>query len=118
YDVSRSFTANNEVDDATDAAIVASRVANGILLTDVVSLTGGTATFDDKNVGTAKTVTLAGAALSGADAGNYNLTGVGTATADITKYDVSGSFIANNNVYDDHDAVFVSSHVSNDILII
>ena len=35
------------------------------------TLTGGTATFDNKNVGTGKTVTLTGATLTGADAGNY-----------------------------------------------
>ena len=45
---------------------------------DTVSLAGGTATFDNKNVGTGKTVTLTGATLTGADAGNYTLTSVGT----------------------------------------
>lgn len=36
-----------------------------LLLVCQVSLVGGTASFDDKNVGTAKTVTLAGATLAG-----------------------------------------------------
>ena len=36
-----------------------------------MSLTGGTAAFADKNVGTGKTVTVTGLTLSGTDAGNY-----------------------------------------------
>ena len=38
-----------------------------------MSLAGGSATFDSKNVGQAKTVTLTGAELTGADKGNYTL---------------------------------------------
>jgi len=40
---------------------------------DSVSLSGGSATFDSKNVGTAKTVTFAGFSLTGDDATNYSL---------------------------------------------
>ena len=61
---------------------------------DVVSLTGGTATFDDKTVGNGKTVTLTGASLSGADAGNYVLDSVATTTANITALHITGSFTA------------------------
>ena len=55
----------------------------GALVDDDVQLTGGTATFANSTVGT-WTVTLVGAGLVGADAGNYNLTSVGTTTATIT----------------------------------
>jgi YDG domain len=51
----------------------------------VVGLTGGTATFDTKNVGAGKTVSLNGASLTGADSQNYSLTSVDNAKADITK---------------------------------
>ena len=51
---------------------------------DVVTLNGGTAALVDKNVGNGKTVTLTGANLSGADAGNYILDSVATTTANIT----------------------------------
>ena len=51
---------------------------------DTLSLFNGTATFADKNVGTGKTVTLAGAVLAGSDAANYSLTSVNTTTANIT----------------------------------
>ena len=56
-----------------------------MLGTDAVSLTGGTAAFDTKNIGTAKTVTATGFLLSGADAGNYTLSNpTETTTANIT----------------------------------
>ncbi|MDR7868078.1 MAG: filamentous hemagglutinin N-terminal domain-containing protein [Sporomusaceae bacterium] len=46
----------------------------------------GTATFADKNAGTGKAVSVTGITLSGADAGNYNLTGTtASTTADIAK---------------------------------
>src|SRR5690606_41790585 len=63
---------------------------------DDVSLDGGTATFDNKNVGTGKTVTLTGATLAGADAGNYTLTSVATTTANITALEITGTFTADN----------------------
>ncbi len=50
---------------------------------DQVSLVGGTASFDNKNVGTAKTVTLTGATLDGSAKGNYTLSSVSDATADV-----------------------------------
>ena len=49
-----------------------------------MSLVGGTASFANKNVGTDKVVTLSGATLAGADADNYTLELVATATANIT----------------------------------
>ncbi len=62
-------------DDATDAATVTigSRSVAVVFSGDNLTLTGGTATFSDKNVGTGKTVTLTGATLGGADTGTYNL---------------------------------------------
>ena len=45
----------------------------------------GTAAFDTKDVGSGKTVTLTGASLAGSDAGNYTLSSVATASADIVK---------------------------------
>ena len=64
------------------------------------ALIGGTATFANKNVGTGKTVTLTGAVLAGADAGNYSLSSVATTTANITAKSITGSFTAANKVYD------------------
>jgi hypothetical protein len=69
---------------------------------DVVTLAGGTGTFNNKNAGTGKTVSYSGLSLSGADAGNYQLASAsGTTTADIAKATLSvGSVAANNRTYD------------------
>jgi filamentous hemagglutinin family protein len=77
------ITAANKVyDDTRTATLVGS--ASGMIAGDAVALTGITGLFDDQNVGTGKTVTISGGALTGADARNYSLTGIATTTADIT----------------------------------
>ena len=53
--------------DGNTSATVLTRTLNNTVSGDVVSLVGGTATFDTKSVGLGKTVTLTGATLSGAD---------------------------------------------------
>ena len=53
---------------ATGAATVSGRVGS-----DDVTVTAGTAAFEDKNVGTGKTVTFTGYELAGSDAANYTL---------------------------------------------
>ena len=60
------------------------RTLTGVFNGDAVTLSGGTAAFVDKNVGTAKTVTGTGFTLVGAQASNYTLTSVGATTANIT----------------------------------
>ena len=60
-----NFTVANKVYDATTTAVVQTRALVGVLGADVVTLTGGTATFDTANVGTGKLVTLTGATLTG-----------------------------------------------------
>jgi CSLREA domain-containing protein/uncharacterized repeat protein (TIGR01451 family) len=100
------ITASNKVyDRATNATIDVSGaaiVAGVVISPDVVGLDSSAATgaFDTWNVGTGKTVTISGLALTGADKANYNLATV-TAQADITalKLGVSG-ITASNKVYD------------------
>jgi filamentous hemagglutinin family protein len=67
-----------------------------------VSLTPGTANFDDKNVGVSKAINYAGYSLSGADIGKFELFdgGTGTTTANITPRAIVGSITASNKVYD------------------
>jgi hypothetical protein len=79
---------------------VTGRTLGGLVGGDDVVLTGGTATFSDKNVGVGKTVTLTGATLSGPDAGNYSLTSVETTTADITVQSLTISAVTSTKVYD------------------
>ena len=97
-------TAANKTYDATTTATPTTAGATpvGVLGADVVTINGGSATaaFADKNIGTGKTVTFAGLALAGADAGNYTLTQP-TTTADITPatLTVTGTTVA-NKTYD------------------
>ena len=68
-----SITANSKIYDGTTAATIATRTLSGVVGSDNVSLTGGTATFANKNVATGKTVTATGLSLSGTAASNYQL---------------------------------------------
>ncbi len=94
-------TANNKVYDATTNATLSGGVLSGVLGADVVNLVTGTGSFADKNVGNAKTVTVAGSGLSGPDAGNYTVTDPMGLTANITfaSLTITGQ-TANNKVYD------------------
>src|SRR5205823_1524475 len=98
--ITGSFTAGSKEYDGNNSARSLTRSLSGTITGDVVSLTGGTATFADKFVGTGKIVTLTGASLTGADAGNYVLDSVATAAADITAKHITGSFTASNKEYD------------------
>jgi hypothetical protein len=79
-----SFTAADKMYDGTTTATITNRSLTGVVGSDDVSLTGGTASFADANVGANKTVTGAGFTLAGADAGNYVLGSVANTTASIT----------------------------------
>ncbi len=79
------LTANSRVYDGTTLATLSGTPTVGAIGSDAVSVGGsGTASFNNKNVGSGKLVTVAGYTLSGADAGNYVLGGVANLTADIT----------------------------------
>jgi len=97
-------TASSRVYDTTTVATlnVSSAVLNGVLGSDAITLGMGSVggTFVDKNVGTAKSVTVTGLALSGADAGNY-VVSTDALTADITAATLMVSGVtADSKVYD------------------
>jgi hypothetical protein len=97
--VTGSITALDKTYDGTTAATLATRTLSGVVGSDDVSLSRGTAAFADKNAGSGKTVTATGLSLSGADAGKYQLASTSaTTTADIGAPD--RSITANNKVYD------------------
>ena len=97
--ITGSFKAADKVYDGNTDAVVTSRDLAGLVGDDAVSLVGGSAAFDTKNAGTAKTVTLTGATLSGADAGNYSLESVATAKANITPKPITVSADDKTKVY-------------------
>jgi alpha-tubulin suppressor-like RCC1 family protein len=82
--ITGSITAASKVYDATVTATITGRTLTGVLSGDSVSYVGGTATFADKNVGSAKTVTAIGLSLMGADASNYTVNSTAATSADIT----------------------------------
>src|SRR5207247_704734 len=95
------ITAQNKEYDGTTTATLSSQTLSGVIAGDVVSLTVTAANFDNKNVGTGKTVTATGLSLTGADAGNYQLSSTtATTTADITAKAVIPHITANNKEYD------------------
>ena len=94
------LAAAGKVYDATRTAALSGSLA-GVVEGDDVTLAGATGLFDTKNAGTGKTVTIAGTALAGTDAGNYALSGGATTTADITPRPISAAGItAAGKVYD------------------
>lgn len=96
------FTADNKEYDGTTAATILTRsLTGGILSGDVVSLTGGSATFGDKHVGTGKTVSGSGFSLTGAAAGNYVLASATlSTTADITQRAITVTAATDSKIYD------------------
>src|SRR5205823_3317648 len=78
------------------------------VLGDVLTASYISATFADKNVGTAKVVSVSGIAISGVDAGNYAANATASATADITARALHISATGVNKVYDSTTAATVT----------
>ncbi len=104
-----TFTASNKVYDGSTAATVAG-TSTDIIAGDTVTFTKTSSTFANKNVGTGKTVSVAGVQLAGTDAGNYALANTtATATADITAKSLTAAFTASNKEYDGNTTATVSA---------
>src|SRR5204862_235982 len=88
---------NRAYDGMTSATVTLSdnRVAG-----DSLSTTYGSASFVDKNVGTAKTVSVSAIAISGADAANYTANTTASTTENITARRLTISATGVNKVYD------------------
>ena len=83
------ITASDKTYDGTTTATVdcSQAVVTGMIEGDVLTVTSGTGTFDTKDVGTDKTVTLSSVSFEGEKAGNYEMASSGqqaTTTASIT----------------------------------
>ena len=77
--------AAGKVYDGSTAATITRWTLAGVLAGDQVTVAGGSASFSDANVGTAKLVSASATSLGGLDAGNYLLANSSaTTTADIT----------------------------------
>ncbi|WP_306392220.1 YDG domain-containing protein [Telluria beijingensis] len=94
------LSAQDKVYDGTRNATIGGSLA-GVLAGDSVNLTGATGLFEDKNAGAGKVVTVGGATLGGADAGNYRLAAGSSVRASITPRAIAASSLsAQDKVYD------------------
>jgi len=103
--------ANKVYDGNTTATLVSGSLGFvGMMAGDNLTATATDATFNDKNAGAAKTVSIGGLVLGGGDAGNYTLApgGAMTSTASITPAALLVSAAAQNKVYDGSTAATVS----------
>src|SRR5439155_360968 len=75
-------TGVNKGYDGTSTATVT--LSDNRVAGDTLSRSYTTASFADKNLGAAKTVSVSGIAISGTDAANYTANSTATTTADIT----------------------------------
>lgn len=91
--------ANKTYDGTTTAQITGTAVISGKVGDDDVEVVNGTAAFADANVGNGISITFSGFSLSGADAGNYELTAQPVSvTANITKADYTNAPELNINI--------------------
>src|SRR5207245_11370439 len=89
----------NKLDDGNPSAT--GTLSTNKLAGDTVSASYTSASFANKNVGVGKTVSVSGITISGAEAGNYNLTNTtASTTANITSKGAVINFTAPTRTYD------------------
>jgi filamentous hemagglutinin family protein len=97
-------TTSNRVYDGTRNATLSGGTLSGLVGGETLGLSGLSGVFDDKNVGTGKSVTVSGATLADGTglASNYTVSNPGALTADISKATISSvtNITANSKVYD------------------
>jgi|GEM_PF-3023750 len=106
-------SAQSRVYDGTTNVSVTTGALAGIVNGEDVQAVPGTASFVDKNVGTAKAIFFEGYSLTGADAGNYSFAQPPGLTADITPKSITlTGLAAHDKIYDGT----TSAHVDGGIL--
>ncbi|WP_312436762.1 YDG domain-containing protein [Janthinobacterium sp.] len=108
-------TAASRVYDGSTLAVISGGSLDGLVGKETLTLTSMTGVFADKNVGTAKAVTVSGAALTGGANGgvasNYTVTDPTGLTANVTKATIStvSNIVADSKVYDANTKATVSA---------
>ena len=101
-----TITAISKIYDGSNSATFTNPTPVGAAFSDVLSLSGGFATFADANVGPGKTVTATGLILGGDNGGNYTYDGAATGMADITEKPITVTANAGQTkVYGEDDSV-------------
>ncbi len=96
-----TISAQNKQYNGSAAATVTYALTGGVLAGDTVTVSGTSASFNDKNVGNGKLVTATGIVLGGASVNNYGLTSTSaTTTANITTRTLTSTAAAVNKIYD------------------
>src|SRR5207302_2197894 len=106
----------NKVYDGTTTATVT--LSDNRVSGDVLTDSYATATTANKNIGTAKAVSVSGISISGTDAGNYSVNTTTSTTADITARALTVTATGQNKVYDGTTAAAVTlsdDRVSGDV---
>jgi fibronectin-binding autotransporter adhesin len=107
--ITASYTGTAKVYDQSTTATVAGSSA-GVIAGDAVTFAQTSATFADKNVATAKTVSVSGISLGGTDGGNYALSATtASTTADITAKALTVGYTATSKTYDGATTATVAS---------
>jgi hypothetical protein len=98
-DITITAQHDERVYDGTNASPVAPQITSGALASgDTASLNQ---TFDDKNVGTGKTLSAAGSTISDGNGGNnYAVTFVDDSSGVITQYDLEVTAVSDSREYD------------------
>ena len=110
-------SALDKIYDGTTTATVTSLTSSGVIAGDVVTFSGGSGDFDDKNVGSGKTVTITGVTIGGADAGNYTITiGSSSTTAAITPKTITVDADADDKIYDGTTTATLGSVTSSGVI--
>jgi len=107
--LSAAIVAESKTYDGTTTAAISGALSGAISGDTVTLLTAGS--FADKNAGRDKTVTVSGS-LSGADAGNYTLSGNATTTATITAKAITATITAAGKTYDGGTAAVITGSLS------
>ncbi|MBU0983156.1 MAG: filamentous hemagglutinin N-terminal domain-containing protein, partial [candidate division Zixibacteria bacterium] len=108
-----AVTADNKTYDGNTAATVSDYAFTGLVGDETLTGSNTIATFDTKNVGTGKTVTVSGISIADGTglASNYTLASTtDTCTADITAKELTVAVTADNKTYDRNTAATVSDY--------
>ena len=92
---SRAYDGSVTVAVSANTGTVSGVIGNDAVTANVSGVSNGTVA--DKNVGTAKPVTVLGATLTGADAGNYTIAGIDAVTVNITPRTLTVNGLRGNN---------------------
>ncbi|MDP3779401.1 MAG: YDG domain-containing protein, partial [bacterium] len=96
-----SFTTDaNKTYNGSVTAAITGRSLVGVIGVEDVDVTGGSATFEDKDIGLNRTVTATGFALTGDDAGNYIIGTINTTTGNVNPRPITITAVTDDRTYD------------------